>query len=737
MLMSNTIGIIISILGMIGFFVLFGDFLYELFTKHSINNTTKTMLTTFISQKKYIKELYVESGPAHEELRFSVGNRKWKHRLVRLVNKFIKEIPYSSPGWTGTNYKKYRCLWINASINRIKEKIQILQDLTTASQTFSGENLNIDGKDCDAVLTIIEFVFKPALKSLETIAQLVGAKTILLTASAGNGKTFLFCSIAEMLQKQHRTCLLINSRDMGSKPRAYLYTCLCGEILVEKVILRKLYIRMISGLAYFKHKPIVIMIDAINENDNQEFRDELAIMVMEFQAFKGIKVLLSCRSEYLEARFSELLLQLTITKTKNNYDKDIFIGNGDSYFLRYGRNFHNNNDLLFQRYKTYMNFTGNISPNVIERLNSCSFLTFRIFFETFRDSSESVRTFNRAEIFSKYIGKVSKKNEDVATLLYEVSAYMIKNKSYYSIPESSVKNVKGDLSELLDDNILLAQTIDSHQPDDIRSEPQNIITFTFDELRDYQLAKYLIKESPLQNYQSVFNVLDDLKNDGNHRNGYDFITSPYEGVLSFAYLHFFKQKNYEECRRILYEYIGVQTMLNRLLGDNSKQYLGIQLIFDCGIPKEDFEVKYVQDMLRNINPGIFQQVFSFYIQEQEIEKLLSLILPLKLEDLIHIFADFFYYEHDLKSGKAVQTDETERKVETMSELFLSSHEKDYLYFFLFLVWCVGVIDESQMLLSTNGYQLDRYIFNSIIERVKDSSLREKFYAKKNQLEERL
>lgn len=69
---------------------------------------------------------------------------------------------------------------------------------------------------------------------------------------------------------------------------------------------------MTNLLCLIRRKKMVIMIDAINENDSEAFAETINEFVGQVIKYRSVKILFSCREEYYEQRTSRYENKLSV-----------------------------------------------------------------------------------------------------------------------------------------------------------------------------------------------------------------------------------------------------------------------------------------------------------------------------------------------------------------------------------------------------------------------------------------
>lgn len=129
-------------------------------------------------------------------------------------------------------------------------------------------------------------------------------KNIILVGSAGNGKTSLFCRATETAIKNKYPCLLLNSKDFDKNAVDFILDKL--PLIWKVKNYSKCFLKVINCFLLLRRKYLFILIDAINENDSEEFLNSVGTVCDYFENYSRVKVIFSCRSEYFDCRYEKL-----------------------------------------------------------------------------------------------------------------------------------------------------------------------------------------------------------------------------------------------------------------------------------------------------------------------------------------------------------------------------------------------------------------------------------------------
>lgn len=645
------------------------------------NKYTRKVIQRLINDGKYIPGVFVELNDSKEILRYFIYSKKWKKRLIESYN-FVYDNAYG-------DILRKAC--DNTSICfRLKRKAsqkEVMDAINAAYELHdnfrkSDVEFKADYKESQVLFEILHYPYTEALESLVQYCKAANGRYLILTGSAGNGKTNLLCSISELLINLREATIFLNSRDIEGDILDFLFSELGLPDLYMKH--KEIYLSLVNLLLTIQHKHLFIVVDAINENDSNGFGSRIATFINKITGYSRVKVIVSCRNEYYKERFRECLVEKVDIPA---FEFDL----KEQHYTFAAIN------KIIRAYSEFFNYSGKISLTVRNILSE-QLLLLRIFFEVNKDSNLDVFSIRKHEIFAQYI-EVIKQNsgEYIVKMLDTVADFMIEKENYDEISLSDLEKA-GITSELIkktvDSSILLSKKLVFHEGTIARNENE-VMYFVFDEMRDYYLARRILLENISADNvdgEAVLDKLKQLKATG---------ASCEEGVIHYCYVFF-------RTDEVVAKLGQTEKMCNSILDlyripeDREKksywhmhhreefQNLGLRIILTSGIKLADFEIAYIQDCLRKDpyeDGGIFFDTMldgTLYGGIYNLDIYLDILFGLKNKDAIlnafrkisarnnrddrFIPDDFIQYYNKLA--------EPERKlqIQKVAELFLTCFE---------------------------------------------------------------
>lgn len=655
---------------------------FSLFSiKSKANKYTRKVIQRLINDGKYIPGVFVELNDSKEILRYFIYSKKWKKRLIGSYN-FVYDNAYGDILRKACDNTSMRFrLKRRASQKEVMDVVNAAYELHDNFRKSDVE-FKSDYKESQVLFEILHYPYTEALGSLVQYCKAANGKYLILTGSAGNGKTNLLCSISELLINLKEATIFLNSRDIEGDILNFLFSELGLPDLYMKH--KEIYLYLVNLLLTIQHKHLFIIIDAINENDSSGFGSRIATFINKITGYSRVKVIVSCRNEYYKERFRECLVEKVDISA---FEFDL----KEQHYTFAAIN------KIIRAYSKFFNYSGNISPTVRNMLSE-QLLLLRIFFEVNKDSNLDVFSIRKHEIYAQYI-EVIKQNsgEYIVKMLDTVADFMIENENYDEISLSDLEKA-GITSELIkktvDSSILFSKKLVFYEGTIARNENE-VVYFVFDEMRDYYLARRILLENISADNvdgEAVLDKLKQLKATG---------ASCEEGVIHYCYVFF-------RTDEVVAKLGQTEKMCNSILDlyripeDREKksywhmhhreefQNLGLRIILTSGIKLADFEISYIQDCLRKDpyeDGGIFFDTMldgTLYGGIYNLDIYLDILFGLKNKDAIlnafrkinarnnrddrFIPGDFIQYYNKLADP------ERKLQIQKVAELFLMCFE---------------------------------------------------------------
>ncbi len=405
-----------------------------------------------------------------------------------------------------------------------------------------------------------ELQFLPStIRNVREEFEAASKRIFLLTGTAGQGKTNLLCDLYEnFLVKHGIPCAFLSGRELGLKANGDLAQVLCAHLFGTNVATLDEGAARLSKEALRCNKPFVLMIDGLNEHrEIGLFSQQLEYVVDSLLAYPGIRFLFSCRTEFFDDRFSNLT-----AGTLKPYV--ILCKSSDTRLADAER------EELVSVYFEYFEVNGTRVASHVQESLTKDLLLLRFFCETYgrrgKDANyeqPDIRHFYRDELFKGYVSqKLQTANiflqslistaaptstgRQLEQVLHLCLQHMLSSKQFLGVPLSAIPSgLQQALYSLLDEELIIRKDVYAEGG----SAFSESVNFTFDELRDYLLAQFLIG----QVYPAgLANFLDSIE-------AFTPQSAPTEGVQRFLFYASRKSSNtqfYKDYRQHPW-YVGV------------------------------------------------------------------------------------------------------------------------------------------------------------------------------------
>jgi hypothetical protein len=332
----------------------------------------------------------------------------------------------------------------------------------------------------------------------------VASRVFLLTGPAGQGKTNFLCDFTERFLLRHDTpCAYVSARQLSRIPYPDLTEVVRRLIFPPAVTTLEEGLTTLAVACAERRQPFVLVIDGLNEHpDVRAFAGQLEHLLDTLIRYPHVRVLMTCRSEFLEQRFSVLL--------SGPLAPVIYVSKA------HGQRFDDEqyHELVVRYFRFFKVRPKLVSRPVIDFLRR-DVLLLRFFCEAYgargRDDTYEqpfVAGIYRDEIFRRYVeDKMGRAQHAVANdqsaprplvrhaelrrVLSLVAKNMLETGQYADVPRMVVPAaLDAELTALLDEELVLRH--DLGPAPSLLAEPAEVLNFTFDEMRDFLLAQHLL-----------------------------------------------------------------------------------------------------------------------------------------------------------------------------------------------------------------------------------------------------
>ncbi len=365
-------------------------------------------------------------------------------------------------------------------------------------------------------------------RSLEKISKKIGiakAQIFLVTGMAGQGKTNFIC---DLIENQFRAfevpIIFIPARSLNDYPgpnRILLYIR-NNRFAPDVPNLHDLF-TLLNNVAEECLKPFVIVIDGINEvGDLDGFVAELRVFLEALCQYDFVKIVLTCRNEFFdqkfagvfEPQFSHHLYRVKDLRSEMSDD---------------------NKSRLLNAYLRHFNIRASLSKHATEFLKN-DFILLRIFCEIHEGKNIGyVPDIYKGDIFEGYLTiKINEfptsSRQNVLRSLYKICSRMLNEENFSQISvEGFDESERLIIERLIGEDIILRREVPSTG---LASLGVENVSFTYDELRDFLIAYYIVMELSASHLIQVRDIFEKIPQ-----------WPIYEGFFRYTYILARKQSN--------------------------------------------------------------------------------------------------------------------------------------------------------------------------------------------------
>lgn len=707
------------------------DFIEEILENYRLK--AKNEVTQNKRNGTYIPEIFVELGGIKEYLRgfsdpilffdkhLDYVKRHHFHQYNLLLAKYglpyIKSLEYES------NVSLDSIMDISSKmIIQLKDMLNYIEKLTSSSkirEVVPQEYLDLfDISYYGHRLTELRWEIEDRIMLFKSVKS----TQVLLTEKAGQGKTNLLCDFTDnVLLRKNIPCFFTSTRNLVKNNICdTLLDAVAYDITIDDLL------EVLEFISDNTQMPFVIVLDAINEQKNViNAKTTLYSFLNKLKHYSNIKILMTARTEYFEEKFGDMF--------ENCPQVELF----DSYNLK--SQHWKLNARVFDGYLEHFRISiDDIGDSIYDQL-SRDFLLLRMFSEAYQGAEESNTVIPallhlfRYEIFEKYYDykKENLKEWDrmnghldagstYDNLIDTVIDYMIKKMQFSNIERSViVSTVQNDLLvKLIDDDIVFRDDI-IKQKGLVESNVE-VINFTFDEFRDFCIAKKLMESFDEDNLEVSRELISRLTNPD---------TESAEGIQKYL---FFASKKYRN--KLFTELIVKQEWFYTIYFNNifsvSEEYL------------EEHDITCIESVLTNIENYENHYITILNMYSNLIKRYNTKIYTkLNIRFLVRILegiedTDFHCYVHDIFRSSYEDRYRFERKrrihidklIENMKVYFSRSFSNDIIYFLGYLDlrkvyihdffdWCIEEYPDETIIIFEEGLKSDDKLIVEVLQRI--------------------
>jgi len=473
--------------------------------------------------KKYIPSIFVETTSAKEQMRFFANPlffyRKIDDSIERIdLNRLNGLLELAKVSKIEAKIDNIKNLSEPKTLVELESRLRDQRDVLCYTKDlispFSWESGGGKRYEPDKSTEIDWEIFRSPIQSNtygidrqidEVISEidLTQAKIFLVTGMAGQGKTNFVCDLFEnQFSAFEIPSIFIPARALNNYPAPNrILAFIMDNRYAPKVSKLHELLELLDSIAKENQKPFIIAIDGINEvGALDEFDAELKIFLDAVCQYDLLKVILTCRSEFFDHKFAEIF--------NEPFSKHLHrIQDLRSKMSKESRK------RMLRAYFEHFSISLRLSKNAAKFLEN-DLILLRIFCEI-KEGAENgyVSEIYKGDIFESYLQKKIRdfpivQQQHVLRSLYKIAEGMLGADNYSQLSTKGFEAVEIQIIEQLiaEDVVLRRELPDSG----LSSVGIENMSFTYDELRDFIIAYYVINELSDSDTEKVENLFKRL-----------------------------------------------------------------------------------------------------------------------------------------------------------------------------------------------------------------------------------
>ena len=504
----------------------------ERMRRHFVRQITKEK-----NSKKYIPDIFVEIAEIKDEARYFSHPTLFFQKVIDEIdnlnfidfNRIFQKISLQP---ISLNWEKPSSSQI--TIESLQEHITVLKNslMQTKEVLHPYSHDGEESRDPIDVPSPKKYVYEEIkyklryaanflirrINNLVSDLDFMSSRILFFIARAGQGKTNFVCDFAEtVLLKRDIPCIYFTGHEFNHVKVSEIGQHFFKSVFGDRVEGMEQALSHLSNLARDLDKPIIIIIDGINEHKNiQAFSHHLEKLVEKILEYKFLKIIFTCRSEYFEERFKNF--------KQSSFSNEIqFVDNLGQYMSKMHK------DRMVSGYFHFFNLRyPYISKRAYDILENDTLL-LRMFCEAYGDVNSDkiiqlpqIFDIYREKVFREYLTRkiegASEYEADSSRLqigassqykkvLRKIIQLMLERKQYSDIAVTDLPiELHHALSSLLGEDMIVRK--DLADIDDVLDEKIEVINFTFDEFRDFLLANHLVNIISKTNIREFEEIVD-------------------------------------------------------------------------------------------------------------------------------------------------------------------------------------------------------------------------------------
>ncbi|WP_339171283.1 hypothetical protein NSQ55_03620 [Paenibacillus sp. FSL H7-0943] len=466
---------------------------YYMLLKETCTQYTKSQIEKNVRSKKYIADIFVEEGGYKENLRYFSDPLLFLKKAindVKIIDFKSMNVDLKNIGKESIDFSDFTEDFLSTDLeqvstylkDRVSNAISLLDELGENNESYKDLEKYFDVRQ-NSLNNSVKYYLSNIKENIDFIMK----KYILLSKDAGQGKTNFVCDFAlNFLIRKKYCALYFNAYDFRDNPMGFIKRKLSLDGRYPFLYANKILLREWQR----SQRPFVIIIDGLNENTLVEnFGQGIRDFLEECKYYPYIKVIMTTRNELFQERFavieegmySSAYQHIDMWQRGNDFKERIFRG-----YLRFFGITIRENTLTNRFYDALTN----------------DILLLRFFCEV-NENKKLIYVYDvyKYDVFKSYLAIKSleyQKNQQILNnqdslnaLLDKISEYMIREKSFFNIPSGIFNESEQELLYKMLDNEVIFKDEQIIKMGMLKRNTV-VISFTFDEFRDFCITNYIL-----------------------------------------------------------------------------------------------------------------------------------------------------------------------------------------------------------------------------------------------------
>lgn len=427
---------------------------------------------------KYLPDVFLEDSEFKECLRYFVSPFTFYPKLYHEAEKLNFDYYNQACALKGRNI-------LNFSVTGFSDKLP-LPGFSDATKQLNSLLAYLGGKifELEQQHSNSAYFAQRKIKKIAKGVEYLQKKICLIKGKAGQGKTNLVCDLVEnVILKRHIPFVYLNGNEIDANN--------IGNTIVHSLYPEENYslgdmLNYIQRFCAQQNKPLIIIVDGLNEHgDPALLKANLQLIINALMQYDFIRFIFTCRTEYYNANFSDLL---------QSFQNEVV------EYESYSHISEDECETLIDNYCNYFNITANFTDD-LKREFQDNLLLLRIYCETYKNQNVGfVNHIKKDAMFLKYFEEMQKslasslksiRKEDISLFMRTLVQLMLEKDAFSNISILDILQMlspdqKEIFYQFLDANILIKRELN----ESLFGEES--ISFTFDEFRDFMISHYLV-----------------------------------------------------------------------------------------------------------------------------------------------------------------------------------------------------------------------------------------------------